>query len=214
MGTIRSFDLDEIQANCDTKIFVETGTLRGDGVDYALQYDFDKIYSIEIDDELYDQARIKYQHNDNVEILKGSSSEVLPGLITTINSSILFWLDAHFPGADSGKTTYRDCCEELEYNINLPLQAELEAITTRQNTYKDVIIIDDLWLWEDGIYKQDYAFQSTNCNDHMKRNGIDVTREFVVGDKRLEPMIQPFDNTHYQKRVYKHQGYLILIPNK
>jgi hypothetical protein len=208
MGTIRLFDLDEIQSNCDTKIFVETGTLRGDGVDYALQYDFDKIYSIEIDDELYDQARIKYQHNDSVEILKGSSSDVLPDLITNISGNILFWLDAHFPGADAGKTTYRHCCDNLDYDTNMPLEVELRAIANRQDQYSDVIVIDDLWLWEEGQYG------SGDVDNHFRNHGHDVTKGIIVGDKLLEPMILPFNDTHHQKRVYEHQGYLILIPNK
>ena len=69
MGTIRVFDISEIQANCNTRVFVETGTLHGDGVDYALQHNFDKIYSIEIDDELYDHCCEKYSLNENVSIL-------------------------------------------------------------------------------------------------------------------------------------------------
>ena len=208
MGTIRVFDIDDIQANCDTRVFIETGTLHGDGVDYALQHNFDKIYSIEIDDELYVQACVKYAQNETVSILNGSSSEVLPELITTIDDNILFWLDAHFPGADAGKASYRECCEKLDYDVNLPLEAELGAIANRREKYNDVVVIDDLWLWEEGQYG------AGDMDVHCKNHGHDITRDYVVGDKLLGPMIQPFDDTHYHKRGYEHQGYLVLLPNK
>ena len=48
---------------------------------------------------------------------------------------------------------------------------------------------------------------------HCKNHGHDITRDFVVGDKLLEPMISPFNDTHKQKRVYEHQGYLVLLPS-
>ena len=207
MGSIRTFDLGEIKENCNISTFVETGTLHGDGVDYALQYKFDTVYSIEIDQTLYTKALAKYINNDNVNILKGSSSDVLPELIEDVNGNCIFWLDAHFPGADAGTASYKECCETLDYNTNLPLQAELEAISNRRDKYEDVIIIDDLWLWEEGQYG------AGDMDTHCKNHGHDITREFVVGDKLLEPMISPFDKTHRQKRVYEHQGYLVLLPN-
>jgi hypothetical protein len=133
---------------------------------------------------------------------------VLPELIKNIDEDVLFWLDAHFPGADAGRTTYRDCCDNLDYDTNMPLEAELKSIAERCDKYNDVLIIDDLWLWEEGQYG------SGDVDTHCKNHGHDVTKDIVVGDKLLEPMIQPFGITHYQKRVYDHQGYLILIPNK
>ena len=75
MGSIRTFDLKEIKDNCNTSVFVETGTLHGDGIDYALEYGFDSLYSIEIDQTLYTKALAKYIDNTNVNILKGSSSD-------------------------------------------------------------------------------------------------------------------------------------------
>jgi hypothetical protein len=207
MGSIRTFDLNEIKNKCNISTFIETGTLYGDGVDYALEYDFDRVYSIEINKELYSRASAKYANKDKVEIIEGSSSDVLPDIIKGIDGNILFFLDAHFPGADAHMMSYRECCEKLDYNINLPLQAELQAISERCNKYKDVIIIDDLWLWEEGQYG------SGDCDTHCKNHGHDITRKFVVGDKLLEPMIAPFNKTHHQKRIYNHQGYLTLLPN-
>ena len=208
MGSIRTFDLKQIRQNCNITTFVETGTLYGEGVDCALEYGFDKVFSIEFDDNLFTTASSKYINNDSVTILKGSSSDVLPELIKDIDTNILFWLDAHFPGADAGKVSYRECCESLEYNVNLPLQAELKAIADRCKQYKDVIILDDLWMWEDGEYG------AGNMDSHCQAHGHDITREFVIGDKSLTPMIQPFTDTHHEKRIYDHQGYLAILPNK
>ena len=66
------------------KIFIETGTYLGDMVAAQIN-NFEKIYSIELGNELYDNAVKKFEHNKNVILLHGDSSEVfvvlLPGLI-------------------------------------------------------------------------------------------------------------------------------------
>jgi hypothetical protein len=49
MGTIRKFNLKEIREKTGINVFVETGTLYGDGTDYAIDAGFLKIISIEID---------------------------------------------------------------------------------------------------------------------------------------------------------------------
>ena len=44
MGAINRFDLNEIIEETGASYFVETGTLHGDGVDYALHFDFKKYF--------------------------------------------------------------------------------------------------------------------------------------------------------------------------
>jgi len=77
MGTIRRFDLQEIKDKYNSKVFVETGTMYGDGVDYALQYNFDKIISIEIEPSIHKTAVKKYNNNNNVDIVLGDSSKAV-----------------------------------------------------------------------------------------------------------------------------------------
>ena len=52
MGAISRFNISQLKEKFNFSYFVETGTMNGDGVDYALQSGFDKIISIEIEDTL------------------------------------------------------------------------------------------------------------------------------------------------------------------
>ncbi|MCZ7667771.1 MAG: hypothetical protein M5U34_11425 [Chloroflexi bacterium] len=54
------------------KILVETGTYFGDMVE-AMKTDFDKIYSIELSEEFYRQAKLRFKDAAHVEIIQGDS---------------------------------------------------------------------------------------------------------------------------------------------
>ena len=125
MGNINRFNLEDLITRHDLDIFVETGTLYGDGVDYALQFNFKKIISIEIDFMLFKNAKEKYKNNTRVDIIHGNSADILKNLVLTLNGNCLFWLDAHFPGADSHKLPYD---YEKDIYIILPLEYEIRTI--------------------------------------------------------------------------------------
>lgn len=202
MGTIRRFSLMEIKGKTGIDVFVETGTLYGHGVDYALESGINKIISIEINDELADKAIEKYSQEKKVTIIKGDSSEVIPQLASTIHEPSIFWLDAHFPGADAGLSGYRDT---ENYNTRVPLEAELLAISKRR--LPDVIICDDLWLYEDG------PFDCGSFDEHSRRHGHNITRKEVCGNS-LNVIYQVYEETHSISKYYDHQGYLVILPNQ
>jgi predicted O-methyltransferase YrrM len=200
MGSIRKFDIKNIKEKQNINIFVETGTLYGDGVDYALSSGFDTIISIEINAQLAQAAREKYKNIPQVQIIEGNSAEVIDTICKQIQEPILFWLDAHFPGADAGLCGHLD---EADYNARVPLEKELESIYNRNK--KDIIICDDLWMYEDGPY------ESGTFNEHSKRHGHNITREQVCGHD-LSHFYNLFSNTHNFKKYYSHQGYLVMLP--
>ena len=204
MGTIRRFDLNEIKDKYNTKVFVETGTMYGDGVKYAQDYNFEKIISIEIEPAIHQTATENFKNHDNVEILLGDSSKVLPDRLESITDNALFWLDAHFPGADAGLVSY-ESCKQMEYDTRVPLEAELTAIAKRVKTYKDVIIADDLWLYEEG------SFGGGNMNDHARQHNQNITKEEIVG-KDATFAYNLFEETHDIKKYYPDQGYLVFLP--
>jgi len=204
MGTIRRFDLQEIIDKYDSKVFVETGTLYGDGVDYALGYSFEKVISIEIEPELYEKAIKKYKGNDRVEIILGDSSTVLDNLIKDIDNNIIYFLDAHFPGADSNMRTY-DEVKKMKFDTYAPLEKEMLSISKRSKKYKDVIIADDLWLYEEG------NFDWGNMNDHARRHGQNITKEEIIGHD-ASFAYELFKETHKHKKFYHDQGYLVFYP--
>jgi len=200
MGTIRRFDLQNIIDKHKCNVFVETGTLYGDGVDYALQFDFEKIISVEINNELAKKAQDKYKDNPKVEIVCSDSASYLRK-VHYPESNILFWLDAHFPGADANLAKYKD---ELDRSKNTPLECELGTIAKRKNN--DVIICDDLWLYED------WQTETGTFNEHCKRHGHDITRADLCTDGVLEKFEELFSETHEMKKMYQDQGYIVFTP--
>jgi predicted O-methyltransferase YrrM len=83
---------------CKLRTLVETGTCHG-ATSFALQKDFDKIYTIELHDGFYELSRQKFQSVDNIFIYHGSSPDMLQKLLPTLPPGpLLFWLDAHTSG--------------------------------------------------------------------------------------------------------------------
>lgn len=82
---------------------IETGTFKGDGTQ-ILSKIFKKVYTIEINDVLYNTAVNKFSNTKNIKCLKGDSKRVLLELSSQPelkNENILFWLDAHWSGDSS-----------------------------------------------------------------------------------------------------------------
>ena len=64
MGTLRHFNLQQLIQDFNCKFLVETGTYKGDSVDYAMQFGFDKIYSIELYDKRGEEEKSANLHFD------------------------------------------------------------------------------------------------------------------------------------------------------
>jgi hypothetical protein len=120
------------------KVLVETGTFRGQNIQNSLE-DFELIYSVESDWELYLQSKRRFEGVPKVHIFHGDSVEFLEGLF--LPEPAVFYLDAHWSGW--GEPT------------PLPLLGELKTLSKR--AHPDVIVIDDMrlmgkasWSGEDG----------------------------------------------------------------
>ena len=113
------------------KIFVETGTFGGDGIQKALDAGFEQVRSIEVHPNLIAGARQRFNDRPNVKIYQGDSSCDLWSVIADLDQPATFWLDAHIcpPREDGGK--------------NCPLIEELEQIR-RHPIKTHVILIDDM----------------------------------------------------------------------
>lgn len=207
MGTISRFNISQLKKKFNLSHFVETGTMNGDGVDYALQSGFDKIISIEIEDTLVKRAREKYSKIPGVEIAHGDSSVVIVDIVNRLNGNALFWLDAHFPGADAGVRPYSQCLE-YSYNTRLPLEAEINCISSRRNQFNDVIVCDDLWVYKDGLYG------AGEINEHCRRHNHNITKEQIAEGKTIQFAYDAFANTHEFKEIVDDQGYLIIYPKE
>lgn len=202
MGSLNFFDINNIIYKFNIEVFIETGTLYGDTVEFCSKFPFTEIHSIEIIKELADKATERFISNQKIKIHHGNSVEILKSIIPQIKGTCLFWLDAHFPGVDS---RHKSIKEYSESSVRLPLKEELQVITQRILTFKDVIIMDDLWIYEDGPY------ETGLFNDHMKKMGWNITRQDIwTGGVNF--VYDLFNKTHDIKKDYRHQGYITLYP--
>ena len=142
------------------KIAIESGTFLGHGTSELYEH-FEKVYTIEIDEPLFNITRERFRDNKNIICLHGDSKEVLPKLADDRDirdNKIVFWLDAHWSGDDSvdwGRSKWKG------YNINtgyigekkegvipsinqIPLEQEIYEI---YNNFRNecVIYIDDFY---------------------------------------------------------------------
>lgn len=120
-------------------IFIETGTLNGDGVRVALECGFNHIYSIDINEDIVRRISKEFiDYGNRVRILHGDSFEVLQTLLPTIQEPITFWLDGHWDGGPEGQ--YR--CPLL-YELDVIAQHEIKTHT---------LLIDDRRLFGEGSH--------------------------------------------------------------
>lgn len=116
-------------------VLIETGTFRGEMV-RAVRSAFKEIYSIELDDELYQDARHLFSVFPHIHVLRGDSAKVLGNLLGHIRRPCLFWLDAHYSGGGTalGKS-------------ETPIVDELSHILAHA-VNNHVILIDDARLFD------------------------------------------------------------------
>jgi FkbM family methyltransferase len=116
------------------RVFVETGTYRGDTA-AAVAGEFDSVITIELAAAIHSAAAARLAPMSNVTALLGHSPEVLRGLAPRLASeSVLYWLDAHWCGSETGGQPH-EC----------PLVDELATISKLNET--SAVLIDDARLF-------------------------------------------------------------------
>ena len=134
----------------DIKNFVETGTGQADVVQSVVEADDTlNVHTIEVIPEIYDKNKINFSYLKDVNWHLGTSFDILPEILPDLKGTTLFWMDAHFPGADFGLSSYGD---EKDDDKRLPLKKELETIVENRDVTNDVFVIDDLRIYEDGPF--------------------------------------------------------------
>tara|TARA_R100000458_G_scaffold9704_2_gene7699 strand:+ start:6004 stop:6594 length:591 start_codon:yes stop_codon:yes gene_type:complete len=194
MGELYLHDLKPYIDKYGCNVFVETGTGVGTGIQHALRYDFKKLYTIEIMEELWKHCkkeikdpRVDFIHNNSLDGMKGILEEVKD------EECVFFWLDAHFPGADFHFNDYEHLKDQPK--LHKPLKDEVLMIKEARPNAKDVFIIDDLQIYEDGPFEL--------LNQPFKDKYGELGIEFVTDS---------YEESHDMKRDYRHQGFLILTP--
>lgn len=109
---------------------VETGTFMGFMIE-IMRYRFAKIVSIELDNELFEKAKIKFANDKHIKIIQGDSAKMLPVALSMLSEPALFWLDGHYSGGVTAKG-----------ELNTPIMSELKSILDH-SVPGHVILIDD-----------------------------------------------------------------------
>jgi len=138
VSSLATKDIFYIIRDSATQSFVETGTYKGDTVEWA-RHRFSRVYSVELGQELHAKNLIRFAGAGNVELYNMDSVEGLRAVLPRITDKCFFWLDAHYSLRDTALG-----------EISVPLIEELEAIKTH-SIRNHVIIIDDVRLfgWDD-----------------------------------------------------------------
>ena len=146
MGWVHHFPLAELQQKFNTKIFFETGIGNGDAIIQAQKLPFERIYSVEIMPEQVKRMREKFKDDPRIEIICSDSLSVLRCINVYVadDENVMFWLDAHFPGADIGMGRHDDNHDDAK--LRLPLEEELLVLKDNR-LGKDVILFDDLKIY-------------------------------------------------------------------
>ena len=121
-------------------VFVETGTYFG-ATSEAVADIFKKVFTIEIDEWLFNHAANRLRENHNIFCIKGDSSRILPTLLCIINEPVIYWLDAHCSGGVTSKG-----------ENDTPIERELAIIFKHRYAGKSVILIDDAREFGAGDY--------------------------------------------------------------
>ena len=153
----------------DYKIFFESGTNEGDSVQTALDAGFERIISVELDEEIYRRANRRFSAFPQVTILHGLTTQMLEVFLPALQEKVLFFLDGH-PDATSGMT---------------PIMDEIDLI--RNHSYSDLIMGDDARLmgkakWESATIEEIYRhvlLKSPHYGMILEPNGHDP-RDLMV----------------------------------
>jgi hypothetical protein len=148
------------------RILIETGTYDGGTVD-ELYNDFDRLYSIELDDTLFKKAQAHMAEREKVTLLHGDSGALLPALIAGIGEGMIFWIDAHYAGVGFALG-----------DKDTPVVEELRAIA--DHPVKDhAILIDDARSFRGRNDYPTIGELRTLCHTLFPQHGFEVKDDVI-----------------------------------
>ena len=200
MGELNIFDLSGLVNKFNCEIYVETGTGIGVCLSHALKYNLKKYHSIDLDEDLIAKAKTKFE-GKNVEFYNDYSHKALEKIVPALpkDKSTLFFLDAHFPKADFGKTTYEESISTYKEDA-FPLSKEIKSIKKHRDISKDCFIIDDWKLYDPD---QAYEFGGWEYKELQDSLGLKTCSSEIL---------ENFKDTHDFQVILRHQGFLFITP--
>jgi len=151
-------------------ILVETGTFFGDMI-AAMLDSFEKIYSIELSEDLHARAKRRFRSSKKVELICGDSGKEIRRVIAKLDKPAIFWLDGHYSGGITAKGEKdTPVIEEIEHILEAPEKGH-------------VVIIDDA-----RCFGEDPVYPTVKELEEMVRNKRDDLELTVADDSiRIVP---------------------------
>jgi len=200
MGQLNAFVLEPLIKKYNLKIYFETGTGEAISLQHALKSNFEHFYTVDIDGEFIENAK-KIILNKNITYVHDYSTNALRSYVPKLakDKPTLFFLDAHFPGADFHKCSYEESIKTFKEE-SFPLHLEIEILKNTRDLSKDVIIIDDLKLYEPSEL---YEHSINPVKKYLDEEKLSRDSSFIY---------DAFELTHTFEKSYQHQGYLTILP--
>lgn len=195
MGYLKRFDIKLISQEYNLQTFIETGTGLGAAIKYAATVPFKKLLSCEIMYDLATPLKEQFIIDERIKIVVAESELFLPWAIKQAEGNILFWLDAHFPGADLMGRSYLT----NDPLISMPLERELALIKKLRPDNRDYFIIDDLRM-----YEPNNKYGNGGCPE--------IIKHYNPGN--LDFLVQSFDKSHTIARDLNDEGYILMAPKE
>jgi len=185
MGTLTTFDrvcmsIDDIKRKYNQTTFVETGCLQGESILFMMLKEYDTIFSCDINNDLVEYTinfLKQYRFNSTVRILNKNSVDFLEFIVPNLpkTESVFFFLDAHLPhfydktdgDPNSNDIKISDVTLTEKFEINFPLEKELDVIYKYRKGCRDFIVCDDARVymdsnWVNGNWEDRKLFEGLN----------------------------------------------------
>jgi len=115
-------------------VFIETGTFKGESLEFACSLPFRKLISCDVSFKHYENAKKKFKEEKRVYLHHESSHTLLKKIIDPTKSTT-FWLDGHWQNVNK---------HEMDSSgLECPLIEELKQIFSFSWNKKPLILIDD-----------------------------------------------------------------------
>lgn len=187
MGELGVHPIREYKEKYGLTAMLETGTGHGHDANTGIRSGFTKVLTCEIDKDNRNRAIDESNKNPFIHFYLGDSVEVLPIMLNKLNGEkLLVWLDAHLG--------------EVPIDKQLPLEKELQILTSKRDCSKDVIIVDDLRLYDRALWGPN-AF---NISKYVKNPEMLISKEEIEG----------FFLNHKIIVSTKNEGSLVFLPRE
>lgn len=180
MGSLKTHKVKNLIDEYKLTAFVETGLYKGEGLEHAAGFsDFESLVSIDILEQWILKGQKKFKDDSRIHLLLGTSFSMLKESAPLVEGHrVLWWLDAHLPESCMGNRMVFKGNKIYDDETTFPLERELEAILSTHDFQKDVFLMDDLRIYENG----DYDWGNWNTKGRYNDPGNADFVERLLGD--------------------------------